>query len=92
VQVFLRGTEIEIADRGPGLAPHELARVFEPFYRGQTARSSKTASGLGLGLMIARQVVTLHGGEIEAKNREGGGLSIRFRLLPSPLSSSASWV
>jgi signal transduction histidine kinase len=83
VEVVLRGTEVEISDRGPGLPPHELARVFEPFYRGQTARSSKTASGLGLGLMIARQVVTLHGGVIEAKNRDGGGLLIRFRLIPT---------
>jgi signal transduction histidine kinase len=83
VQVVLRGTEVEVRDRGPGVAPEELGRVFEPFYRGQDARTASKPPGLGLGLMIARQIVTLHGGEIEAQNRDGGGLSIRFRLLPS---------
>jgi signal transduction histidine kinase len=79
VTVSLRGSEVTVMDKGPGLSPEELLRVFEPFYRGVGAKAlGKT--GLGLGLMIARQIVTLHGGEISAENREGGGLVIRFRL------------
>jgi signal transduction histidine kinase len=82
VKVVLKGSEVEVLDHGPGLAPEDLPRIFEPFYRGQNAKAY--AKGLGLGLMIARQVVTLHGGTIEARNREGGGLAIHFRLPPAP--------
>lgn len=82
VRIDIRETEIEVTDSGPGLAPEDLARIFEPFYRGEQARSH-SKQGLGLGLMLARQVITLHGGVIEAKNRPEGGLSIRFWLPPA---------
>lgn len=83
VQIVLDGTAVEVMDRGPGVPESELPRIFEPFYRGAQVRSSASGGGLGLGLMIARQVVTLHGGTIAARNREDGGLSIRIEL-PAP--------
>ena len=66
---------VEVADRGPGLPPGDEERIFEKFYRGQ-----KTASGVGLGLAIARGIVEAHGGTIWAENRPGGGALFRFAL------------
>lgn len=80
VQVTVRGGSLEIADRGPGVEASELEKIFEPFYRGSRARAQANKSGLGLGLMLARRVVTILGGTIHASNRPGGGLSIRFEL------------
>ncbi|MDQ2767479.1 MAG: DUF4118 domain-containing protein, partial [Gemmatimonadota bacterium] len=65
-----------IADRGPGLAPGEETKVFEKFYRG----AGKPTGGLGLGLSIARHLVEAHGGEIVARNREGGGAVFSIRI------------
>lgn len=68
---------VEVADRGPGLPPAELDRVFEKFYR---AANSTGRPGAGLGLAICRGIVELHGGKIEAENRPGGGAVFRFTL------------
>lgn len=59
--------EVSVADRGPGLKPDELERVFEKFYR------ASSAPGAGLGLAICKAVVEAHGGTIRAENRPGGG-------------------
>ncbi len=67
---------VEVADRGPGFAPGEEERVFDKFYRGQTAGSR----GVGLGLAICRAIVEAHGGKIWAENRPGGGAVFRFTL------------
>jgi len=58
--------EIAVADSGPGIAPENRSRVFEPFF---TTR----ARGVGLGLAIARQVVEAHGGKIELSESPIGG-------------------
>jgi two-component system, OmpR family, sensor histidine kinase KdpD len=68
---------VEIADRGPGLSESELEHVFDKFYR---APSSSGRSGAGLGLAICRGIIELHGGQIEAENRPGGGAVFRFTL------------
>jgi two-component system sensor histidine kinase KdpD len=68
---------VEVADRGPGLPESELDRVFEKFYR---APNSSGRPGAGLGLAICRGIVELHGGQIEAENRPGGGAAFRFTL------------
>ncbi len=73
--------EMQVADRGPGLAEEDLDRVFEKFYR---AKSS--GPGAGLGLAIAKAVVQAHGGRIWAENRRGGGAAFRFQL---PLKAAA---
>lgn len=64
---------IEIADRGPGIAEAELARVQEPFYRIEPSRSRETG-GYGLGLALARAAAQAHGGSLDLANRDGGGL------------------
>ncbi|MDE2490338.1 MAG: sensor histidine kinase KdpD [Elusimicrobia bacterium] len=65
---------LEVADRGPGLPPEDLVRVFDKFYRG------RPGAGAGLGLAICKAVVEAHGGAIVAENREGGGAVFRFSL------------
>lgn len=69
--------QLEVADRGEGLAAGEEHRVFEKFYRGSLAASR---SGAGLGLAICRGIVGAHGGTIVAANRPGGGAQFTVRL------------
>lgn len=66
---------IEVADRGPGIAPADVPRVFEKFHRG-----SSGTRGSGLGLAICRGIVLAHGGTIAATPREGGGVRLCVRL------------
>jgi two-component system sensor histidine kinase CpxA len=75
---------IRVLDRGPGVPPDRLGRLFDPFYRVQEARERETG-GYGLGLAIAAAAVRRHGGSIEARNREGAGLELRVML---PVGSS----
>ncbi len=71
-------TVVEIRDRGPGLEPSELERVFTPFYRGVEARTS-SKQGVGLGLSSARSIVRAHGGDIRLA-LPGEGLLVQVRL------------
>ncbi|MHA7840622.1 MAG: ATP-binding protein [Gammaproteobacteria bacterium] len=70
---------ITVEDDGPGIPNEELERVFTPFYRVDTARSSKTG-GSGLGLAIAHDVIYSHGGSIKLENRLEGGLRVLVTL------------
>jgi len=63
---------IEVSDRGPGIAPEHAARVFERFYRADTARASGDA-GAGLGLAIVKWIVDLHGGTVAPEPNEPKG-------------------
>lgn len=67
---------VEVADRGPGLAPGDETRVFEKFVRGAGA----AAGGAGLGLAICKGIAEVHGGAISAHPRPGGGVSFRLSL------------
>jgi two-component system sensor histidine kinase MprB len=68
---------ITVADRGPGIAAEDRARVFDRFYRTVDARG---APGSGLGLAIVRDVAERHGGEVVVREREGGGAIVGLRL------------
>nr|WP_248287434.1 ATP-binding protein [Massilia antarctica] len=70
---------IRVRDNGPGIAPGELARVFEPFYRVETSRS-RESGGTGLGLTIARNIAEQHGGSIALINHPEGGLEVTLVL------------
>ena len=65
--------EVKVQDRGPGVTSEELPRLFEPFFRGNSA---KDAEGYGLGLAIVSRVLRSHKGRAEARNRDGGGLEV----------------
>jgi signal transduction histidine kinase len=69
-----------VSDSGTGIARDELLHIFDPYYRGQGARSA----GLGLGLAIAKSIVEAHGGQIHAESTLGKGSTFSFRL---PLAS-----
>lgn len=64
---------VELADRGPGVAPEMLERIFEPFFRVDPSRSRATG-GVGLGLTIALAIARDHGATLALANRSGGGL------------------
>src|SRR4051812_3782424 len=64
--------QFEVSDDGPGIPDADTTRVFERFYRADTARSSNNG-GAGLGLAIAQWIVDLHGGEIHPERREPHG-------------------
>ena len=66
---------VTIADKGPGLSPDDLGRVFQPFYRTDASRNLDKG-GVGLGLPIARSTARAHGGDIELTSKPGGVTAI----------------
>ena len=72
---------VSVCDCGPGIPDSELERIFEPF-----AKSPPNRHGHGLGLAIVRAVMTAHGGEVSARNADGGGadFALQFRNSPQP--------
>jgi signal transduction histidine kinase len=73
---------LEVEDHGPGIAPAELAHVFEPFYRGSNS-GERRIGGSGLGLSIVRQIVKAHEGSISVRSEQERGSTFIVRL---PLS------
>ncbi len=72
-QVKKTGVFIQIKDRGPGLSDNDKENVFKPYYRLEH-KLNDAHSGLGMG--IARNIANIHGGELELKDRNGGGLIV----------------
>jgi len=70
---------IGVRDRGPGVPPQALDRLFDPFYRVDEGRDRKSG-GVGLGLAITRQALLTHGGTATAENHPDGGLVVRLEL------------
>jgi two-component system phosphate regulon sensor histidine kinase PhoR len=71
------GPVLSVSDDGKGVDAADLPRLFERFYRGDQARTSR---GTGLGLAIVKHVVTSAGGEVEATSEAGRGLEVRARF------------
>lgn len=74
-----RGVEIRVGDNGPGLTPGSEAAIFDKFTRG-TRGTPDGRRGVGLGLAICKAIVQVHGGEISAGQRPGGGALFTLRL------------
>jgi two-component system, OmpR family, sensor histidine kinase KdpD len=74
---------VRVVDRGPGIPPLQLERVFEPFYRAGTARSGHRGSGLGLA--IARGFIEANGGRLYAESLPGQGATFVFELPLDPI-------
>ncbi len=69
---------IRVCDQGPGIAPDEIESIFERFYRGK--RTQESVAGTGMGLSIARDIVSAHQGRLWVENAPEGGAQFSFTL------------
>jgi signal transduction histidine kinase len=74
-----RDVVFEVRDRGIGIPPEDLPRIFTAFFRGERSRSRETG-GVGLGLTLARRIVEAHGGAIEVASTPNVGTTMRVTL------------
>ena len=74
---------VTVSDNGPGIPPEKLASIFDPYF-------TTKAEGSGLGLWIAQQIVTAHGGGLTAHNGAAGGAVLTMRLPLSPDGAATS--
>lgn len=81
IQLCCREKSVTVAvrDRGPGIPPDALARVFTPFFRVDRSRNRATG-GVGLGLTAAQAIISGHGGDITLSNQHTGGLEALVTL------------
>jgi signal transduction histidine kinase/CheY-like chemotaxis protein len=78
-----QAVSVLIADRGIGMAPETMARMFEPFF------STKGITGTGLGLWVSREIIAKHNGKLQARSRLGAGTVFRILLpLYSPIAEN----
>jgi signal transduction histidine kinase len=69
-----------VTDTGPGIAPEQLPRIFDRFYRAEAARTRAKGGGTGLGLAIARDLARAQGGDLVAESAKTGGATFRLSL------------
>lgn len=74
---------IKVSDRGIGIAPSELAHIFEPFYRGKEVVASQI-HGNGLGLSLVKHIVEAHGGKVSVESKAGQGSEFTLQLPIAP--------
>jgi signal transduction histidine kinase len=79
---------LAVEDRGFGIPPGDLPRVFEPFHRAESARRLGRA-GIGLGLAVARRIAEAHGGTLTAESEWGRGSRFVVRLPRAPAAEIA---
>ncbi|MHB8682510.1 MAG: sensor histidine kinase [Acidimicrobiales bacterium] len=77
---------IEVADDGPGVAPEDRARIFEPFHRADPSRARSTG-GVGLGLAIVAAITRAHGGSVGVRSGPSGGAVFWVRV---PLAATSA--
>lgn len=73
------GVMVRVSDRGPGISKDEQTRIFEPFFRGEQAKTSR-AHGTGLGLSLVRNAVERHGGRVAVQSEAGKGAEFEVWL------------
>lgn len=73
------GVEIVISDRGPGVAPRQIGKIFEPFWRGESELTRST-KGTGIGLALVKGLVERMGGQVAARTPPAGGLEVAITL------------
>jgi two-component system phosphate regulon sensor histidine kinase PhoR len=78
---------VDVVDQGCGIAPENLPRIFERFFRIDKARSRKLG-GTGLGLAIVKHIAAVHGGSVHAESEPGRGSAFRLRIPLNPHGSS----
>jgi signal transduction histidine kinase len=76
--------EVRVIDSGQGIPERDLQRIFDPFFT-----SKEAGTGNGLGLMVAKGIVTDHGGDIAVTSREGHGTEFRIQF-PTPTKPTAA--
>ncbi|MDF2720983.1 MAG: response regulator [Paenibacillus sp.] len=89
IRLFAKATDrhlyVSVADTGPGIAPADLPRLFEPYEQGETS-----LDGAGLGLPIAKKLVELHGGTLTCSSEPGQGSVFTFSLPIATESQAAA--
>jgi signal transduction histidine kinase len=75
----LDGVEIRVSDEGPGVAPEDVPRIFDRFYRAESSRNRRTGGG-GLGLAIVKAVAEAHGGAVAVSSTPGQGATFSLTL------------
>ncbi len=78
VRRFVNEIEVEVRDEGVGIKPEDLAKLFHAFQQGKNAKGAK--EGTGLGLVITKRLVELHGGQITVESEWGKGSTFRFKI------------
>jgi two-component system sensor histidine kinase BaeS len=79
-----RSLQLQVEDSAPGVAAHDLPRLFEPLFRTDSARSRAVQHGSGLGLSIVRAIARAHRGSVHAAASPLGGLALRVELPLDP--------
>jgi C4-dicarboxylate-specific signal transduction histidine kinase len=74
---------VSVTDAGPGVAPDQMQKIFEPFV-------STKPLGIGLGLVISSSIVSAHGGRLWCTNNEHGGATFNFTLPCAPIASTGA--
>ncbi len=87
-QVKGNNAHIAVHDQGHGITPSDLPHIFERLYRADSSRTKEKVNGYGLGLSIAKKIVELHCGAIDAISQEGKGSTFTVRLPLAPAEPS----
>ncbi len=83
-----RIAEVNVTDTGFGISAEHLSRIFDRFYRVDSARSQQPNPS-GLGLAIVKSVMALHGGTVSVKSALGKGSTFTLRFPPAEVSTAA---
>jgi signal transduction histidine kinase len=87
IKTVSQGLQFEVQDTGIGIAPADLPRLFEKYFRG-SQREARAQRGSGLGLAIVRSIAELHGGKVWVESVLGQGSTFYMLIPSSPLDTS----